>query len=359
MDYQQNQAHVQAFLVDAAFDRLSKNQQEHAQSILQQVNQLMADRHQLDDCHWTSAALAAVLDHELYQDGQASYRQVISTIPVLKAYQKFLKTDQEKELVQTMDEHRKTMQANWKAAADKSDAKPAAKTPRKWTPESYLAWQKTMVAVAPESNLLKNVEGLDETDKQYLIDEFLTLMNQEAHQWPDTWTFDALQQVLGMTMPLDPHIKPYQIVRIVALFDAFFAYLHQQNDLDDNQYQLAKRTLLHMQPAQEALASLNRKDRLTQLVMSLAQAEGVDTSNYENAQRWMATHRTLLTSFVGTIMHPWRDYDAREQNNEMAKRVAEKKMAPQASTVKNAKSKKHPPVGISFRNRRQKSRRKH
>lgn len=41
MEYQQNQAHVQAFLVDAAFDRLSKNQQEHAQRILQQVNQLM------------------------------------------------------------------------------------------------------------------------------------------------------------------------------------------------------------------------------------------------------------------------------------------------------------------------------
>lgn len=38
MEYQQNQAHVQAFLVDAAFDRLSKNQQEHAQRILQQVN---------------------------------------------------------------------------------------------------------------------------------------------------------------------------------------------------------------------------------------------------------------------------------------------------------------------------------
>lgn len=70
MEYQQNQAHVQAFLVDAAFDRLSKNQQEHAQRILQQVNQLMADRHQLDDCHWTGAALAAVLDHELYQDGR-------------------------------------------------------------------------------------------------------------------------------------------------------------------------------------------------------------------------------------------------------------------------------------------------
>ena len=92
MEYQQNQAHVQAFLVDAAFDRLSKNQQEHAQRILQQVNQLMADRHQLDDCHWTGAALAAVLDHELYQDGQAPYRQVISTIPVLKALIKSFKS---------------------------------------------------------------------------------------------------------------------------------------------------------------------------------------------------------------------------------------------------------------------------
>lgn len=99
----------------------------------------MADRHQLDDCHWTGAALAAVLDHELYQDGQAPYRQVISTIPVLKAYQKFLKVEHVKELAQVMDEHRKTMQANWKAAADQ----PATgKAPREWTPENYLAWQK-------------------------------------------------------------------------------------------------------------------------------------------------------------------------------------------------------------------------
>ena len=356
MEYQQNQAHVQAFLVDAAFDRLSKNQQEHAQRILQQVNQLMADRHQLDDCHWTGAALAAVLDHELYQDGQAPYRQVISTIPVLKAYQKFLKVEHVKELAQVMDEHRKTMQANWKAAADQSAV---GKAPREWTPENYLAWQKTMVAVAPKAALLKNIEGLDETDEQYLIDEFLTLMNQEAHQWPDGWTFEALQQVLGMTMPLDPHIKPYQIIKIVALFDAFFDYLHQQGDLNDDQYAIAKRTLLHMQPAQEALASLDRKDRLTQLVLSLAQAEGVDINDRETAQKWMATHRTLLTSFVGTIMHPWRDYDAREQNNEMAKRVAEKRTASQTPAAKTVKGKKHPPVGISFRNRRQKSRRKH
>lgn len=356
MEYQQNQAHVQAFLVDAAFDRLSKNQQEHAQRILQQVNQLMADRHQLDDCHWTGAALAAVLDHELYQDGQAPYRQVISTIPVLKAYQKFLKVEHVKELAQVMDEHRKTMQANWKAAADQ----PATgKAPREWTPENYLAWQKTMVAVAPKAALLKNIEGLDETDEQYLIDEFLTLMNQEAHQWPDGWTFEALQQVLGMTMPLDPHIKPYQIIKIVALFDAFFDYLHQQGDLNDDQYAIAKRTLLHMQLAQEALASLDRKDRLTQLVLSLAQAEGVDINDRETAQKWMVTHRTLLTSFVGTIMHPWRDYDAREQNNEMVKRVAEKRTASQTPAAKTVKGKKHPPVGISFRNRRQKSRRKH
>ena len=255
-----------------------------------------------------------------------------------------------------MDEHRKTMQANWKAAADQ----PAAgKAPREWTPENYLAWQKTMVAVAPKAALLKNIEGLDETDEQYLIDEFLTLMNQEAHQWPDVWTFEALQQVLGMTMPLDPHIKPYQIIKIVALFDAFFDYLHQQGDLNDDQYAIAKRTLLHMQPAQEALASLDRKDRLTQLVLSLAQAEGVDINDRETAQKWMATHRTLLTSFVGTIMHPWRDYDAREQNNEMAKRVAEKRTASQTPAAKTVKGKKHPPVGISFRNRRQKSRRKH
>ena len=251
----------------------------------------MADRHQLDECHWTGAALAAVLDHELYQDGQAPYRQVISTIPVLKAYQKFLKVEHVKELAQVMDEHRKTMQANWKAAADQ----PAAgKAPREWTPENYLAWQKTMVAVAPKAALLKNIEGLDETDEQYLIDEFLTLMNQEAHQWPDGWTFEALQQVLGMTMPLDPRIKPYQIIKIVALFDAFFDYLHQQGDLNDDQYAIAKRTLLHMQPAQEALASLDRKDRLTQLVLSLAQAEGVDINDRETAQKWMATHRTLL-----------------------------------------------------------------
>lgn len=363
MDYQQNQAHVQAFLVDAAFGRLSKNQQEHAQAILQQFNQLMADRHQLDDQHWTTEALSAALDNELYQDGQATYRQVISTVPVLKAYLKFLKLDNAKELAKTLDDHRKNMLASWKNADQKATEPKPKKAKKTWTPESYQEWKTLMVTTATNAKELQNIEGLGDPDKQYLIDEFLTLMDSEAHQWPNDWTFETLQQVLGMTMPLDPHIKPEQITKIVAVFSAFFEYLHNQGTIDDDQYEVTKRTLEHMQPAQEVLASLDRRDRLTQLVLSLAQAEGVDVSDQAKAQKWMANNKTLLASFVGTIMHPWREYDARQENNEMAKRVAEKKtaLAQSAQPVAQSSHKKRQPIGISYRNRHSKKlrRKKH
>lgn len=378
----EQEEHVKQFLTSSTYHQLSANQQKHAQDILVRFNQQMKNEQHLADTAWTPQAVKEVMVGDFIADPALTNQFGIAVAPVLKAYQKFLGVDQLKEIVQAIDDQRANMNACRKAhktwaqlhgtdtaeqssAAAKPASKPAQPAPTvkiQPTAPAKPAWSEEKLA-----QLIKQVkrdmpaapefqhQALSLDEQQYVAAEFLNLMHQEFNEYPGEWVFADLQRVLGMMMPLDPAITPKQIKNIVPTAQALFDYLKRNGVITMDQYKVGMKAIANMQNSQEMLASLSRKERETQLMLSFINSNGINTDDVQAAEAWMDDHRDEVAAFMRTLLNPWRDYE----HQQLVKRQEESRRRTQLASANGGKVTHHrAPRGIKFSKKTRKKRRR-
>ena len=378
----EQEEHVKQFLTSSTYHQLSANQQKHAQDILVRFNQQMKNEQHLADTAWTPQAVKEVMVGDFIADPALTNQFGIAVAPVLKAYQKFLGVDQLKEIVQAIDDQRANMNACRKAhktwaqlhgtdtaeqssAAAKPASKPAQPAPTvkiQPTAPAKPAWSEEKLA-----QLIKQVkrdmpaapefqhQALSLDEQQYVAAEFLNLMHQEFNEYPGEWVFADLQRVLGMMMPLDPAITPKQIKNIVPIAQALFDYLKRNGVITMDQYKVGMKAIANMQNSQEMLASLSRKERETQLMLSFINSNGINTDDVQAAEAWMDDHRDEVAAFMRTLLNPWRDYE----HQQLVKRQEESRRRTQLASANGGKVTHHrAPRGIKFSKKARKKRRR-
>ena len=378
----EQEEHVKQFLTSSTYHQLSANQQKHAQDILVRFNQQMKNEQHLADTAWTPQAVKEVMVGDFIADPALTNQFGIAVAPVLKAYQKFLGVDQLKEIVQAIDDQRANMNACRKAhktwaqlhgtdtaeqssAAAKPASKPAQPAPTvkiQPTAPAKPAWSEEKLA-----QLIKQVKRdmpavpefqhqvLSLGEQQYVAAEFLNLMHQEFNEYPGEWVFADLQRVLGMMMPLDPAITPKQIKNIVPTAQALFDYLKRNGVITMDQYKVGMKAIANMQNSQEMLASLSRKERETQLMLSFINSNGINTDDVQAAEAWMDDHRDEVAAFMRTLLNPWRDYE----HQQLVKRQEESRRRAQLASANGGKVTHHrAPRGIKFSKKARKKRRR-
>lgn len=378
----EQEEHVKQFLTSSTYHQLSANQQKHAQDILVRFNQQMKNEQHLADTAWTPQAVKEVMVGDFIADPALTNQFGIAVAPVLKAYQKFLGVDQLKEIVQAIDDQRANMNACRKAhktwaqlhgtdtaeqssAAAKPASKPAQPAPTvkiQPTAPAKPAWSEEKLA-----QLIKQVkrdmpaapefqhQALSLDEQQYVAAEFLNLMHQEFNEYPGEWVFADLQRVLGMMMPLDPAITPKQIKNIVPTAQALFDYLKRNGVITMDQYKVGMKAIANMQNSQEMLASLSRKERETQLMLSFINSNGINTDDVQAAETWMDDHRDEVAAFMRTLLNPWRDYE----HQQLVKRQEESRRRTQLASANGGKVTHHrAPRGIKFSKKARKKRRR-
>lgn len=378
----EQEEHVKQFLTSSTYHQLSANQQKHAQDILVRFNQQMKNEQHLADTAWTPQAVKEVMVGDFIAAPALTNQFGIAVAPVLKAYQKFLGVDQLKEIVQAIDDQRANMNACRKAhktwaqlhgtdtaeqssAAAKPASKPAQPAPTvkiQPTAPAKPAWSEEKLA-----QLIKQVkrdmpaapefqhQALSLGEQQYVADEFLNLMHQEFNEYPGEWVFADLQRVLGMMMPLDPAITPKQIKNIVPTAQALFDYLKRNGVITMDQYKVGMKAIANMQNSQEMLASLSRKERETQLMLSFINSNGINTDDVQAAEAWMDDHRDEVAAFMRTLLNPWRDYE----HQQLVKRQEESRRRAQLASANGGKVTHHrAPRGIKFSKKARKKRRR-
>lgn len=382
----EQEEHVKKFLASSTYNQLSANQQKHAQDILTRFNQHMMNEQHLADTAWTPQAVKEVMVGEFIADPALTNQFGIAVAPVLKAYQSFLKVDNLKELTQAIDEQRANMNAcrkvhqTWaQLHGDQAAAQPAAKqeqpakAPQKsatkkatepaqpakivkpWTSQQVDEFiDKSTHAVAVESEFQK--QELNGAEQQYIIRQFIRLMAQECQEYPGNWDFYDLQRVLGMMLPLDPDITAKQIKNIVPTAQAFFDYLKRTAQLDMDQYRVALKAIANMQPSQDMLATLSRRDRETQLMLSFIRSNGIDTNDVKTAEKWMDEHREEVASFMRGLLNPWSEYEHQQLVKRQRQQSRRQQIQPNGGTqpVKHHRA----PRGIKFSKKSRKKRRK-
>ncbi|MGM9907424.1 hypothetical protein [Limosilactobacillus sp.] len=364
----EQEEHVKQFLTSSTYHQLSANQQKHAQDILVRFNQQMTNEQHLADTAWTPQAVKEVMVGDFIADPALTNQFGIAVAPVLKAYQKFLGVDQLKEIVQAIDAQRANMNACRKAhktwaqlqgtndagTQPKAQTQPVKQPKTTWSEEKLaqlIARVKRDIPAAPEFQH----QALSLAEMQYVIAEFLNLMHQEFNEYPGEWVFADLQRVLGMMMPLDPDITPKQIRNIVPTAQALFDYLNQSGVITMDQYKVGMKAIANMQNSQEMLASLSRKERETQLMLSFINSNGINTDDVPAAEAWMDDHRDEVAAFMRTLLNPWRDYE----HQQLVKRQAEARRRAQLSSATGEKITHHrAPRGIKFSKKARKKRRK-
>lgn len=355
----EQEEHLNKFLTSSTYNQLSANQQKHAQDILTRFNHYMANEQQLADTAWTPQAVKEVMVGEFIADPALTNQFGIAVAPVLKAYQKYLAVDNYQEIAQAIDDQRTNMNAcrkahqTWdqlhKATASADQEAPVQKT--SWSPAKLTELiDKVKRAVATEDEF--SHQQLATAEQQYIVAEFLQLMHQECHQYPGEWDFSNLQRVLGMMMPLDPNITPKQIQNIVPTTQALFNYLKRRDLISMDQYKVGLKAIANMQPSQNMLATLSRKDRETQLMLSFISSNGVNTDDVKTAEKWMDDHREEVAGFMRSILNPWSEYEhAQLVKHQQA--AQQRQLAAANAPVGN---KRHAPRGIKFS---KKARKKH
>ena len=209
---------------------------------------------------------------------------------------------------------------------------------------------KKEVATAPEFK----EKDLSIADQQYLVAEFLQLMYQECHQGINQWRFADLPLVLGMMMPLDPNITKLEILNIVPTAQALFDYLKRTDQIDMEQYRVALKSIAHMQTSQNMLASMERRQRTTQLMLSYIQSQGVDTDNVNKTEKWMDAHQSQVATFMRSILSPWGEYERQQ----LHKRQQATHQPVPVEKDRQLLRKKRVPQGIKFSKKRRKKRKK-
>lgn len=385
----EQEEHIKGFLNSSTYDQLSANQQKHAQNILTRFNKYMTEEHQLDDTAWTPQAVQQVMVGQFIADPALTNSFGIAVAPVLKAYQKFLGNKQLGAIEKAIDEQRPVMNKCRKAHQTLAELnggsqKTAASDPKKQT-SNHEAPQKDQPAKEPASEELKQPtapvklipagkmkqeitrikkevatapefkeKDLSIADQQYLVAEFLQLMYQECHQGINQWRFADLQLVLGMMMPLDPNITKLEILNIVPTAQALFDYLKRTDQIDMDQYRVALKSIAHMQTSQNMLASMERRQRTTQLMLSYIQSQGVDTDNVNKTEKWMDAHQSQVATFMRSILSPWGEYERQQ----LHKRQQATHQPVPVEKDRQLLRKKRVPQGIKFSKKRRKKRKK-
>ena len=376
----EQEEHINQFLTSSTYHQLSANQQKHAQDILVRFTQQMKNEQHLADTAWTPQAVKDVMVGDFIADPTLTNQFGIAVAPVLKAYQKFLGVDQLKAITQAIDDQRANMNTcrkahqtwahlhgeqqgttNKKAApaeqstpTEQVTAKSPAPTVKQptWTAEQLaqlIVQIKRDMPAAPEFQH----QALSLGEQQYVAAEFLNLMHQEFNEYPGEWVFADLQRVLGMMMPLDPDITPKQIQNIVPTAQALFDYLKRTNVIAMDQYKLGLKAIANMQNSQEMLASLSRKERETQLMLSFINSNGIDTDDVKTAEAWMDDHRDEVAAFMRTLLNPWRDYE----HQQLVKRQEAARRRAQLASPNGGKITHHrAPRGIKFSKKARKKR---
>ena len=319
----EQEQHIDQFLTSSNYHQLSANQQKHAQDILTRFNNQMANDQHLTDTTWTPEAVKAVMVGEFIADPALTNQFGIAVVPVLRAYQEFLKVENLAEVVKAMEEQRTKMnecrkahktwaQLHGDAENDEAEATSVQASPAKkeitWTPEKFKDLLANVQQAIKSASQFNNLE-LDDVELNYVVQEFLELMVQECNEYPGQWTFSNLQRVLGMMMPLDPHISIKQIHNIVPSAQALFEYLKQNDYINMDQYKLGLKAIANMQPSEDMLASLNRDERETQLVLSFINSNGIDTDDVDVAEAWMDDHKQEVADFMRGLLKPWGEYE--------------------------------------------------
>ncbi|MDO4903194.1 MAG: hypothetical protein Q3959_02920 [Limosilactobacillus sp.] len=351
---------IKKFLASSTYNQLSANQQKHAQDILSSFMKHMMEEQHLADTAWTPQAVKDVMVGEFIADPALTNQYGIAVAPVLKAYLTFKKADNLDELTAAIDEQRSAMNECRKAhktLAQLNGDAPATSSAVKVS-ENKVVEQKAEVeeTVAPRKEVkplsdselkafiekatsavdteaeFKNSE-LDAKSQKYLISEFITLMVSEYKDYPNGWEFNDLQTVLGMMMPLDPDIKPDQILNIVPTAQALFDYLKRTEQIDMEQYRTALKAIANMQASEEVLAGMSRADRENQLMTSFVRSHGIEPEDVKGAENWMDEHKQEVVDFMRELLHPWRRYD----------------QAQAAKRTSGSVTKHRAPKGIKFR----------
>ncbi|WP_076459988.1 hypothetical protein [Limosilactobacillus caccae] len=373
----EQEQHIEKFLSSSNYHQLSANQQKHAQDILTRFNHQMTNDQHLTDTTWTPTAVKSVMVGEFIADPALTNQFGIAVVPVLRAYQEFLQVDNLDEIVKAMEEQRTNMNACRKAhktwaqlhgeetpapaPAAKKEAPVAANKPAQWTGaklQELLTGLDQAVAADP---LFANSE-LTADELRYVIREFLQLMVQECNEYPGQWTFSNLQRVLGMMMPLDPQISNKQIHNIVPSAQALFEYLKQNGHIDMEQYKMGMKAIANMQPSEDMLASLNRDERETQLVLSFINSNGVNTDDADVAEAWMNSHKREVADFMRGLLNPWGEYERKRLEKKQQEMKRQEQLAAQAQNPQqdpHLKRNKKRVQGIKFSKKARRKLRRH
>lgn len=378
----EQEEHINQFLTSSTYHQLSANQQKHAQDILVRFTQQMKNEQHLADTAWTPQAVKDVMVGDFIADPALTNQFGIAVAPVLKAYQKFLCVDQLKEITQAIDDQRANMNACRKAhqtwaqlhgGASKQDAAKQPVAAKKGAESAPAAEVKSQTAAVKQTTwtaeklaqLISQVkdampaaaefqhQSLSLGEQQYVVTEFLILMHQEFNQYPGEWVFADLQRVLGMMMPLDPDITPKQIKNIVPTAQALFDYLKRTGVIAMDQYKVGLKAIANMQNSEEMLASLSRKERETQLMLSFINSNGINTDDVKTAEAWMDDHQDEVAAFMRTLLNPWRDYEHQQlvKRQEVARRRAQLTAADRGEITHH-----RAPRGIKFSKKARKKR---
>lgn len=364
----EQEQHIQQFLASSNYRQLSANQQKHAQDILTRFNRQMEIDQHLTDTTWTPEAVKTVMVGDFIADPALTNQFGIAVVPVLRAYQEFLQVDNLAEIVEAMEAQRTTMNECRKAhqtlaqlqggqaTTATEPAKEALKV-EKWNQNNYADLVREVQAATETAPQFKQTT-LELSELKYVLRSFLKLIVQEYREYPDEWTFANLQRVLGMMMPLDPEITPAQIKNIVPSATTLFDYLKKNDYIDLEHYRVGMKAVANMQPSEDMLASLERKERETQLVLSFINSNGINVDDTAAAEAWMDAHKQEVADFMRQLLNPWSAYERQQLQQQQREMQQRAKLGESGAKDPYLNRKKKNLQGIKFSKKARKRRKK-
>lgn len=300
MDYEQNSFHVKHFLQSKYFNRLTDNQQKYASQIVSDFNDAMQSQDR-DDTHWTPASVKKALVGEYAEDPDHQERNLkVATVPVLKAYLKFLAPKNADKIADNLDKNREIFQYAGPGSVihqaqifnQLEDRIQSEKSSLKRPLDDFKSskeWQK-----------------VNSRNTNTVINKFLSVMVAQGGIYPVNWKFDDVIEMIEEGIVLARGFSKKNILSIYPALSAFFNYLenHQLGHpamtpeyLDAVVRNRDKYELLSTKPLPERQSFIAKEFIRTEY--------GIDTTDNNAIQNWMAdqVHFIELVSHMIEIQH--------------------------------------------------------